>query len=362
MTQTQSALQVSAPPPRGRRWLRWVKRILLGGIALLLVALAGGAIYQWIGYRNDARRFPQQGRFADAGGFRLNIDCSGTPQSGTPAVILESGAGVPAVGWKFVQPEIAKFAYVCSYDRGGYAWSDPPLDSNRSSAQIVKELHSLLQNAGVKPPYILVGHSLGGFNIRVYNGEYPNEVAGAVFVDSSHPDQLQRMSPGLRELFKNSANSLRQQVKFLPFLIDFGVLRFTQHRQRAQEHLPLDFVDEVNYLQQSVPFTKALLGEMDAFEQSADQVRKAGDFGSKPVVVLTAGKETDIPGLPKKDSDDFHQLWVTDLQPQLARLSTDGKQIVVPNSDHMIPFEAPQTIVDAVHEVFASATRPRETR
>src|SRR5581483_7569321 len=170
-----------------RRWLRWLKRILLGAVALVVLVLVVGALYQWIGYRSDAKRFPEQGRLVDAGGLRLNIDCSGTRKARAPAVILESGAGVPAIGWDFVQPKIAEFAYVCSYDRAGYGWSDPPVNPDRSSAEVSKELHTLLQNAGVQPPYILVGHSLGGLNIRVFNGMYPNEVAGAVFVDSSHP-------------------------------------------------------------------------------------------------------------------------------------------------------------------------------
>ncbi|HEY3928957.1 MAG TPA: alpha/beta hydrolase, partial [Candidatus Koribacter sp.] len=241
---------------------------------------------------------------------------------------------------------------VCSYDRGGYGWSDPPVNGDRSSAEVTKELHTLLENAGVKPPYILVGHSLGGLNIRVYNGAYPGEVVGAVFVDSSHPDQVQKMTPGMREMFRNSTKSLRQQIRYLPFMIDFGVMRFTEHRDHSLDQYPRDFIDEVNYLQQSVPFTKALLGELEDFDKSAEQARNSGDFGSKPVVVLTAGKEADVPGLSKQDSGDFHRTWVSELQPQLGRLSTNGKQVVVPNSGHMIPFEAPQTVVDAVREVF----------
>src|SRR5208282_5056747 len=132
--------------PRKRRGWRWLKRIALCGIGLIVLVIFAATVREWFATRADARRFPQEGRFVDVGGFRLNIDCTGTAQPGTPTVILESGAGVPAVGWKLVQPEIAKFTKVCSYDRAGYGWSDPPIDMQRTGLQSMKELHTLLQN------------------------------------------------------------------------------------------------------------------------------------------------------------------------------------------------------------------------
>lgn len=358
MPRSVLAQQDRVAKPRRRKWLRWLKRLALVAGGLGGAALIAGATYQWAGMRADARRFPQEGQWVDAGGFRLNLNCTGRATEGIPTVILESGAGVPGVGWKLVQPHIEKFARVCSYDRAGYGWSDLPVDFRRTSSEVAKELHTALQNAGVQPPYVLVGHSLGGFNIRAYNGLYSEEVAGAIFVDSSHEDQLQKMSPEMRSFFEKSIQSLRSQTRLVPFLIDFGVMRWMQQRERKQESIPLDLVDEVDYLQERAGFFKIMLAEMEAFDESAREVRNSGDFGDKPVVVLTAGKSQEIPGVPRTESEQFHQSWVTELQPQLARLSTRGKQIVVSNSDHMIPFEAPESIVDATRDVVASATRP----
>jgi hypothetical protein len=135
------------PPRRGPRWKRWLKRIVLGAFALIILLALTGFSYNAMEQRADARRFPQQGKSVALGpafpGVSLNIDCSG---QGSPTVILDSGLGVPAAGWDFVQPAVAKFTRVCSYDRAGYGWSIPdPMP--RTSAELVRELHALLATA-----------------------------------------------------------------------------------------------------------------------------------------------------------------------------------------------------------------------
>ena len=160
--------EIRTTTPRGPgRLKRWVGRGLMGLLVLVVLAAVVGASYQALGNRADARRFPQQGKSVSLGpafdNLSLSIDCRG---QGTPAVILDSGLGVPAVGWNPVQTEVAKFARVCSYDRAGYGWSGATT-LPRTSKEIVKELHALLEAANEKGPYILVGHSFGGFNVRV---------------------------------------------------------------------------------------------------------------------------------------------------------------------------------------------------
>src|SRR5437868_10053956 len=160
---------------------------LLVGLGMVTVSIAiTCALYEVIGRWREAQRFPQRGRFVQAGSVRMSIDCSG---QGSPTVILESGLGGPSVDWLMVQPEVAKFARVCSYDRAGYGWSDSSPEPRLPSI-MTEELHTLLQKAGLKPPYILVGHSFGAFNVRMYAHKFPNEVAGVVLVDGSHPDEL----------------------------------------------------------------------------------------------------------------------------------------------------------------------------
>jgi len=351
-------------PRRPGRWKRWIGGGLLG--LLVLVALAGivGASYQALGNRADARRFPQQGKSVSLGpafdNLTLSIDCRG---QGSPTVILDSGLGVPAVGWNPVQMQVAKFTRVCSYDRAGYGWSGATT-LPRTSTEIVKELHALLEAANEKGPYILVGHSFGGFNVRVYNGQYPGDVAGMVLVDASHEDQEGRMPPAIQAFMKKSTEQLKRQQMLAPLLIRFGVARFAQRNQGESPGVSKEFGQEMLYLQLQPKFVNAAASEMGSFSESANEVRVSGNLGDKPLVVLTAGKSADasqLPaGFPKKEFDDFHEVWVNDLQVREAHLSTRGKRIMVPDSDHMIPFERPDTIVAAVHEVWI-ATNPAST-
>jgi pimeloyl-ACP methyl ester carboxylesterase len=328
----------------------------------LAVAVAFcGAGYQFFATLSDAKRFPQQGRSVPLGPefpkVTLNLDCSGS--GGGPTVILDSGLGVPAVGWKFVQSEVAKFAHVCSYDRAGYGWSSAgPVP--RTSLQIVKELHALLTAANEKPPYLLVGHSFGGYNVRVFAGQYPAEVAGMVLVDASHEDQLQRMPPAMQAFSEKQMSQVKWQQRLAPLLIHSGFARLTAGAE-ASNSLPPDFNRELQYLQLQPKFIDAAVSETLAFSESANQVRAAGNLGDHPLVVLTAGKNPDPKVLPKdfpiKDFTDFHEIWVNELQVRESRLSTRGKRIMVPDSTHMIPFERPDTITAAIKEVCLSSNR-----
>src|SRR5580692_6500180 len=352
--------EIGTTTPRGpRRLKRWIGRGLIGLLVLVVLGAVVGASYQALGNRADARRFPQQGKSVSLGpGFdnlSLSIDCRG---QGSPTVILDSGLGVPAVGWNPVQTEVAKFTRVCSYDRAGYGWSGATTFP-RTSTEIVKELHALLEAANEKGPYILVGHSFGGFNVRVYSGQYPNDVAGMVLVDASHEDQNERMPPAIQAFMKKSIEQLKRQQMLAPLLIRFGVARFSQRNQGEAPGVSKEFGREMLYLQMQPKFMDAAGAEMGSFSESANEVRAAGNLGDKPLAVLTAGKSADaaqLPaGFPKKEFDDFHEVWVNDLQVKESQLSTRGKRIMVPDSDHMIPFERPDMIVAAIREVSAAA-------
>lgn len=336
---------------------RWLKRIAWTLVGILAVLAIAGAAYQAIATNQDAQRFPQRGKSVDIGGFSLNLDCTG---AGSPTVILESGLGVPAAGWALVQPEVAKFTRVCSYDRAGYGWSDPsPLP--HTSLAIVKELHALLLNAGVAPPYILVGHSFGGYNVRVYAGQYPDEVAGVVLVDSSHEDQKARMPAKFREMSDRSARQTRRLEPFIPLLIRLGILRLVLRHQFDEFKIPQQMKDELLYLSLQPQFVHAVITETSSFDESAQQVRAAGTLGDKPLIVLTAGRSLNLPDIPAAEMQAFRTIWVNELQPSLARLSTRGQRIMVEQSDHLIPLEQPQAIVSAIRQVMEASTAPAGT-
>ena len=146
---------------------RWTTRILIGLCAGLIVAACSGATYQWISTRKELAETPPPGRLVDVGGHRLHIWCTG---AGEPSVILETGLGGSTVGWGFVQPEVARFTRVCSYDRAGLGYSDPG-PSPRTTRRIARELEQLLDRSGIAGPWVLVGASSGGFTARLFASE-----------------------------------------------------------------------------------------------------------------------------------------------------------------------------------------------
>jgi len=322
---------------------RWLLRGFYLLAILLLIAIAAGTTWEAAKHSQEAKRFPPRGRLVDAGGYRLDLNCTG---EGSPAVILETGLGVPSISWDQVQRQVDKFTRVCSYDRAGYGYSDPgPLP--RTSLRIATELHALLTNAGVPAPYILVGHSFGGFNVRVFAGQYPKEVAGMVLVDSSQEDQTARIPAKLAA----QAQAQTRWGPLLPLLRPIGVIRYILQKQPGVS-------EEMIALETRPDFIATSYQELAVFEESAKQVRAAGNLGDLPLIVLTAGKTSPVPPGIQAEITAYRKVWVDELQPSLARLSTRGKRVMVMDSDHMIPFEDPQAIVNAVHEVMLTPAMP----
>jgi pimeloyl-ACP methyl ester carboxylesterase len=250
--------------------MKQIARASLAGLCLFAVSLAiAGALYEMIGRWRDAHRFPQRGHLVEAGSIRMNIDCSG---QGSPTVILESGSGGPSVDWLMVQPEVAKFARVCSYDRAGYGWSDSGPEP-RSALQIARELKRLLQAAGERGPYVLVGHSMGGYDIRVYTGQYPNDVVGVVPVDASHEDQELRAPESVRIWQQNyRKHSGWKKLKYF-FQLHFGWARLTEDRD-APDFWPQAFREEEDFLMLPTKHQFAVIDEDEVFSSlSAAQVR-----------------------------------------------------------------------------------------
>jgi pimeloyl-ACP methyl ester carboxylesterase len=343
----------------------WTFRILAALAVAFLIAAVAGFTYEQIGRSRDREGRFRIGRAVDIGGRILNIDCAG---DGAPAVILEpGGGGYGGYNWRKVQPEVAKFTRVCWYDRAGEGWSDPP-PTTRNSAMVSHDLHELLLRAPVPGPYVLVGHSIGGSYVRIYAAQFPADVVGMVLVDSSHPDQHEP-AVMLSPLNRLPGFARRLLCYAVPLAGRFGVMRF------AMRNVPV-FVPPQFSSQESAA-ARVMRGQrVKAFETEAEQgcdstqggairsdrgsgdpeidqaARNAGNLGDVPLVVLTAGqywKPADP--LTAEQVAQFHQLWVNELQPQLAGLSTHGRQIVVENSGHGIPDQAPEAVVSAIHDV-----------
>ena len=332
--------------------MKRIARASLAGLLLVTVSLATtGALYEMIDRWRDTRRFRERGHLVQAGSIRMNIDCSG---QGSPTVILESGSGGPSVDWLMVQPEVAKFSRVCSYDRAGYGWSDSG-PKPRSSLQIAHELKQLLQGAGEQGPYVLVGHSMGGYDIRVYTGLYPRDVVGLVLVDASHEDQDLRAPESIRNWqLDDRKHTGWKKLKYF-FQLHLGWARLTADRD-VPEFWPKVFREEEEFLTLPTKHQFAVIDEDQVFSTlSAAQVRSAGNLGDRPLIVLTATRQDDIaPEIPLKDAEAEEDLWVHQLQPELAHLSTHGKRIVI-DSSHEMPTEHPEIVISAIHEVWLAA-------
>src|SRR5437762_8013276 len=168
--------------------------LVLVRVGLLLLVLLPGAI-AWAQSESTPPPFLAPGKLVDVGGWRLHLNCTGDARSSQPTVILEAGKGDFSVEWSLVQPGVARFARVCSYDRAGDGWSDLG-PHPRTMHQIVYELHTLLDKAGEHPPYVLVGHSYGGWLVRLYQSMYPSDVAGMVLVEAGADNPLRMLGDG----------------------------------------------------------------------------------------------------------------------------------------------------------------------
>lgn len=329
--------------------VRWLRRIALT-IAMMVVLLAlAGASYQVIETRLEVRLSPETGQLVDVGGYRLKLNCTGT---GSPTVILESGFGDVSTEWRTVQPEIATFSRVCSYDRAGYGGSDPgPMP--RTSLRIATELHSLLKNAGEMPPYVLVGSSFGGYNVRVFNGLYPNDVAGIVLADAVQEDQYELLPKAWGAMSAEQLKHCERLARYSFFVVDLGIGRIMLRAQGSKSN------DKYLLLQKK--YLRARASELEQMRVSAEQARAADHISDKSLVVLTAAENTDAllrSGLSKHDFEQFQRIWVEDLQMRLAHLSSKGKRIMVSGSGHDIPSDRPDSIANAVRELCSAVTTP----
>ena len=196
-----------------------------------------------------------------AGGFRLNVYCIG---QGGPTVVLEAGLRDSLESWSRVQPGIAGFSRVCSYDRAGYGYSDPgPMP--RTADRIASELHAALRSAGETPPYVLLGHSSGGYCIRVFNGKYSDEVAGLLFVDATQEDQYRLLPRAWVEGGAAMRRRAQRQAFWAPLYVGLGIARL-QLRMEGREAPPL--ILQSKYL-------RARASEFQNIELSAEQARTA---------------------------------------------------------------------------------------
>ncbi len=329
---------------------------VMGWICLVTAVVVAGVLYQAIGAAFDRRRFTAPGMFSPVGRHRLHYRCEG---AGSPAVVLEAGIAASSVTWSRVQPVIARETRVCSYDRAGLAWSDRAA-TPRSMPALVGELRQLLQHAGVSPPYVLVGHSFGGLVIRAFARAHPADVAGLVFVDPLHPEEWCDPTPIQRRrlrggIFLSRVGAVLARlgvVRLCLALLSSGATgvpqRFSRLLGRDAAALIEHMVAEVQKLPRDVlPAVQAHWSSSKAFRGMWQHLaalpmcseyfaRDTDDFGSTPIIVLSAGARN-----PRWISADAN----------LARASANGRQIVSERSGHWIHLDDPEVVIQAIRDV-----------
>lgn len=308
---------------RGRGCLPWLGASLASLLGLMLIGYA----YESRAEAADEKAYPPPGKLVDVGGYRLHISCTGT---GSPTVIIDAGWGDWSTMWAWVQPEVAKTTQVCTYDRAGYGWSEPgPLP--RNAAQFAEELHTLLQQAAIPGPYVLVGHSLGGLPVRVFTHEHPTEVAGVVLVESMIPQQFTHSS-----VTTTSQTASRSPVSTIfPALAQLGVVRLFAGPLGLIPRLPPEAAKAYQSRMALPSYVQAYLDEGQGMPESGTQAGKVISFGDIPLIVLTSRLNTSIAGW---------QAWQVDL----LKLSSRSQQLFAEKSGHGIEIEQPEAAVSAI--------------
>jgi pimeloyl-ACP methyl ester carboxylesterase len=333
---------------KGKVILRWLVRILLGLVGLVVLAIVIGAICEQVIRARIRHDFPPPGRMVDVGGGRMmHIDCRG---HGFPTVVLEAGLDTAgSLSWSAVQDKIATTTRVCAYDRAGVSWSQPKSGVHDADA-VNADLHALLRGAHEEGPYVLAGHSLGGPYIMNYTRHWPSEVAGLVFVDASHPDQVERL--------KGVIPSADDPKQLAAYKLLAGTEWMGWARLLPQEGQP-------NEPGHAVAASKALaptslggaLAEQESIRATFREAGRLRTLGDRPIVVLTA--MAPFPAAVKKqigmsDAQEarMHTIWKS-LQDDEASWSTRSRHTLVPNSTHYIQFGRPDLVIAAVNEVVA---------
>ena len=296
---------------QARRSLRSLtRRLVLYPLFVGLVVAGVAGSYETIQDQVDRSATAMPGHLVDVGGHRLYVHCTG---SGSPTVVLVSGLAETSVYWDgWIAPAVAQNTTVCSYDRAGQGWSDPPA-SPQDGVAVASDLNTLLDRAQIAGPYVLVGHSTGGAYIRVFAARYPDQVAGMVFLDS----QPNEAFTGLPD-FPSQYNIISRASALFPSLARLGVFRLVN--QFAADPLPVPTLDEERAVVSSASLNRIQRDEFAELPNTLKEAAELATLGDRPLIVVTAAKGAQAGWLP--------------LQDEMTGLSSNSVHRILPDTDH----------------------------
>jgi pimeloyl-ACP methyl ester carboxylesterase len=347
-------------------------RIYLALVALALAPFPASLAFQdatTVSHSQSTQPpFPPPGKLVDVGGWRLHLNCTGEARASQPTVILEAGLGDFSVEWSLVQPGVAKFARVCSYDRAGDGWSELG-PHPRTLRQIVYELHTLLEKAGVKPPLALVGQSYGGWLVRLYASTYPAEVAGLALVEAGADNPWRMMPDG--KLARSSDLARGQPIPAVkvsnPLRVsDIPPEALSQMKAAAQSLARNPNVPPRDKLPPDAQRMRAwALGQLghiaaavNPFEHEelaglrAERAKSKYPLGDMPLIVLTRGISEEE-GPDGKAMEAEHRQEHT----AVAAMSRNGKLIIAARSGHHVQLDEPELVIQAIRDLLAAARK-----
>jgi pimeloyl-ACP methyl ester carboxylesterase len=325
-----------------KRRLKWAG-IAIGGCFALL--LAAGVAWEQVERPRVAAAYPAAGRLVDiGGGRRMQIECRG---AGSPTVIFETGLDYfGALAWAKVLGPVAEFTRACAYSRAGIVWSDDK-PGPHDGLGVARDLHATLTAAGEKGPFVMVGLSLGGPYASLYTGLYGDQVAGLVYVDASHPDQLKRLEAALGKKASDKAliQGLGGKLAWTggPRLV--AALARNSHGETMAAMPPRAKEIALAYFATSLG---PMVSERDAMPTTLAEAGAYRNLGSRPVVVLTHGKAMN--DMPKAEAGKFDRTWLA-MQKDMATWSSHGRQITIGGAGHYIANDNPDAVIAAIREV-----------
>lgn len=325
------------------------KWILISILSLPFLFVFTGFVYEQVSRSLTARKFPVQGKLVDVNGHKLNVQSYGT---GKPVVVFESGLDMGgSLVWKKVQPDVARFATVVSYDRAGILWSERG-ENPKTCEAMADELYTLLQNSNHTGPYILVGHSMAGYMLRSFIKNHADEVAGVVFVDVSHPDQLNRF-PEIRAMMSRPSDWITN------FKSSIGITRWFAPPNQYPATFESDSINMIPnaYMPMSL---HTVLEELTNFEKLGVEANAISSFGEIPLVVITGTDEKRIDEFTDKEVGlKFGKLWM-EMQTDLLSLSSNSKHILADRSGHYVQLDQPEIVIEAVRSLIMSESARRD--
>lgn len=330
------------------------------GILMAVVVSLGLMLWvnQKVALRNARNNYPAPGKLIEVDGHKMHLLCSGSKRMPTdPTIIIDAGNASYSLDWRGIQRSLESNYHVCTYDRSGYGWSEPS-PSPRDADHSVNELHSLLQVAEEMPPYVLVGHSLGGLHMQLFATRYVSEVAGLILVESPgaavQNDPYRQYTIGSQRtmLFLTDSGLLRVLAPLMGGdSLPAGASNLTEYEQDAY----LQFLLDPQHYQTALAENENIFTSAKQLEAALTGEHPLGDM---PLIILTSG-QMDVPegGNPFRTKRSPVEPQALAQQAALIDLSTRGKQQVVLHSGHLMQHDAPDAIISAVQELSQTVSR-----